>query len=327
MKRTLLLAAMLGCLGASVARADEVVIVTAGSATEHDRATVSAAVGEVARSDGWTLRAKPPSKKESESLANCQEPSAPWNCILASLRASGVQRALILTVDSRQTEYGAPMVAVLGKAIAADTQVSAVKQRQCIQCADDKLAATASELTVELLREIAVREGRTVIEVHSTPQGAQVMLDGTAVQVTNAALSTYPGKHVVILELPGFEREIREVTAERGKTTALAIDLKPSVTTGHRTTPPSRALPYTLIGAGAAAVVAGVILYAIDEDPSPSGGRTYRDTAPAGVAVGVAGLAVAGAGAFLWYRASRSRSAPAVVLRQGGAIFAWEGSF
>lgn len=326
MKRTLLLTAMLGCLGASVARADEVVIVTAGSATEHDRATVSAAVGEVARSGGWTLRAKPPSKKESESLASCQEPSAPWNCILASLRASGVQRALILTVDSRQTEYGAPMVVVLGKAIAADTQVSAVKQRQCIQCADDKLAAAASELTVELLREIAVREGRTVIEVHSTPQGAQVMLDGTAVQVTNAALSTYPGKHVVILELPGFEREIREVTAERGKTMALAIDLKPSVTTVHRP-PPSRVLPYALIGGGAAALIAGGILYAIDEDPSPSGGRTYRDTAPAGVAVGVAGLAVAGVGAFLWYRVSRSHSAPAVVLRQGGAIFAWEGSF
>src|SRR5262249_53698897 len=153
-----------------------------------------------------------------------------WNCIPATLQGSGTRRALILKVDNRQTETGAPMVVIVGKLLAADTQAFGVKQRQCIQCADDKIGAAASELAQELLREAAVREGRTVIEVHSTPTGAQIMLDGTAVQVTDAALSTYPGKHVVILDLAGFQREIREVTVERGKTAALAVDLKPSVT-------------------------------------------------------------------------------------------------
>ncbi len=305
-RRALLVVAALGSLGASPsARAGDAVIVVGGSATDHDRSTVVFAVGEAARKDGWTFRAKAPTKKESDAILGCQETSAPWNCIPLSLKGSGTERALILTVDNRQTDYGAPMVVVIGKVIAADTRIFAVKQRQCVQCADDKLGEAATELTVELLRDISIREGRTVIHVRSMPKGAQVMLDGTAVQVTDAALNTYPGKHVVILDLAGFERAIREVTAERGKTADITVELKPSVRkAGNTESRLSRALPYALIGVGAAAVVAGSILYAVDEDHSPSGGKTYHDTAPAGVAIGAVGLAVAGAGAFFWYRGS-----------------------
>lgn len=326
----ILLASILGWISSvPIAHADQAVIVIGGSATEHDRATVRAAAEAVTRNDGWSLQTKPLTKQEIESLRDCQDSSSPWTCVPTSLHASGTYHALILAVDNRQTEYGAPMVVVVGKVIATDTQAFAVKQRHCIQCADDKLGAAATDLTQELLRDIAVREGRTIVEVRSTPSGAQIILDGRPVQVTDASLNTYPGKHVVTLEKPGFQRETREITIARGKTADLAVVLQPSVATSSVHTLPhaSRVVPGALIGIGATAVVAGVILYSIDEDPGPTGGKLYWDTAPTGVAIGTVGLATAGLGAYLWYRASRAQSPPGIVVLHHGALVAWRGSF
>jgi hypothetical protein len=331
MKLSVLLAVAALCWPAvtRTAHADEAVIVTGGSATEHDRATVAAAAAAVAREDGWSLRAKPLTKKESDSLLTCQDSASPWTCVPSSLHASGTYRALVLVVDSRQTDAGAPMVVVVGRLIAPDTHAFAVKQRHCVQCADDKLGAAVADLTLELLREIATREGRTIIEVRSTPTGAQVSLDGRPAQVTDASLNTYPGKHVVVVDKPHYQREIREVTVARGKTAELAVTLQPSEsTTGDRTVhEPSRSVPVTVVAVGAAAVVAGIVLYAVDEDPSPTGGKRYWDTAPAGVALGTVGLVTAGVGAYLLYRASGSQSAPSVAVGPHGAVLTWTGSF
>lgn len=325
---TILMAAMLSWLGsARLARADEAVIVVGGSATEHDRSIVGAAIETATRDDGWTLRSKPLTKKESDSLLECHDSSSPWTCVPASLHASGVYHALIIAVDNRQADNGAPMVVITGKIVATDTQASSGKQRYCVQCADDRLTVTASDLTQELLRDLAVREGRTIIDVRSTPSGAQIVLDGRPVQATDASLNTFPGKHVLVIEKPGFQREIREIVVSRGKTAALVVALRPSGPSGISRVQPSRVVPGVLLGAGAAAIAAGVILYAIDEDPSPTGGRMYWDTAPAGVGVGVVGLATAGVGVYLWYRASQSQPAPGVVLVRHGAVIAWKGSF
>jgi PEGA domain len=325
----LFVTALSWCAATRAARADEAVIATGGSATEHDRATVAAAAEAVARDDGWSVRAKPLSKKETESLLTCQDSVSPWTCVPGSLHANGAYRALILTVDGRQTDAGAPVVVVVGKLIAPDTHAFAVKQRHCVQCADDKLGAAAADLTLELLRDIAVREGRTIIEVRSTPNGAQVSLDGRPVQVTDAALNTYPGQHVVVIEKPHYQREIREITVARGKTAELAVVLRQSETTtdDHTSSRPSRVVPFALIGVGAAAVVTGIILYAVDEDPSPTGGKRYWDTAPAGVTVGSIGLAAAAVGTYLLYRDSRTPLAPSVAVLPRGAFLTWTGSF
>ena len=57
--------------------------------------------------------------------------------------------------------------------------------------------------------------------------------------------------------------------------------------------------PRLLVGAGAAALVAGGVLYAIDQDPGGAS-PVVRNTAPAGIAVGAAGLAAFSVGLWLW---------------------------
>jgi hypothetical protein len=315
---------------ARAAYADEAVLVTGGAATEHDRAVVSAAAEAAIRNQGWSLRAKPLAKKEADAVLDCHDSASPWTCVPASLTTTGAHHVVVITTDARQAENGAPMVVVTGKVIATDTQDSASKQRRCVQCADDKLASTAADLAQELLRDIEVREGHTVIDVRSNPSGAQIMLDGRPVQVTNASLNTYAGKHVVIIERPGFEREVREVTVARGKTAELDVALRSSVPVSKPIDMTSRShlLPAILIVTGAVALGAGITLYALDQDPSPTGGRMYWDTAPAGVVVGAVGLATAGVGAYLWYRSSRtSGTTPTVAVAHHGAVFALSGSF
>jgi hypothetical protein len=100
-------------------------------------------------------------------------------------------------------------------------------------------------------------------------------------------------------------------------------------------TAPSRAgwlAPRLLVGAGAAALVAGGVLYAIDQDPGgPS--PVVRNTAPAGIAVGAVGLAAFSVGLWLWgARAGGSSPTLAIVVttthgptRWGGFI-GWRGA-
>jgi hypothetical protein len=80
-----------------------------------------------------------------------------------------------------------------------------------------------------------------------------------------------------------------------------------------------------MIGAGAAAIAAGGLLIAFDQDPSPDQ-RYYHDTAKYGVASLIAGGLVAGAGIYLWLRPG-APSAAAVAPVPGGAAIGWVGRF
>lgn len=83
-----------------------------------------------------------------------------------------------------------------------------------------------------------------------------------------------------------------------------------------------------LVGAGAAAVIAGGVLYALDEDVSPVGPQppTYFNSAKPGIALGVAGAVAIGAGVWSWTRSGHRSAVPFVSLgRSGGMIgLAWQ---
>lgn len=53
--------------------------------------------------------------------------------------------------------------------------------------------------------------------------------------------------------------------------------------------------------------------------------ESYRETARYGVAIGAAGVASIGVGAWLWWRGSRS--APTVAVGRSSAMIGWAGSF
>jgi hypothetical protein len=92
-------------------------------------------------------------------------------------------------------------------------------------------------------------------------------------------------------------------------------------------TGPSRLLPIGLWAAGGVALVAGVIMIAIDEDPNAQGVQQerYRDTATGGVVLGLAGVAALGAGTYLWRR--DRKTAPVAAVSSDGAYVGWAGTF
>jgi hypothetical protein len=92
---------------------------------------------------------------------------------------------------------------------------------------------------------------------------------------------------------------------------------------GPEPRPGGRLAPRVLVGAGAAALVAGSVLYAIDQDPAgPS--SVYRNTAPAGIAVGAVGLAAVSVGLWLW--GVRGGSSPLLAIGSSGGFIGWGGA-
>lgn len=85
-----------------------------------------------------------------------------------------------------------------------------------------------------------------------------------------------------------------------------------------------RLAPRVLVGAGAAALVAGGVLYALDQDPGATPSPTVRNTAPAGIAVGAAGLAAISVGLWLW--GARGGSSPLVAIGSSGGFIGWGGA-
>jgi hypothetical protein len=116
--------------------------------------------------------------------------------------------------------------------------------------------------------------------------------------------------------LPGGKTD--DGSAATGSTAATATDAGGS----------SRMLPYGLVGVGALALVGGVVMVAMDEDPDPTGVQTptYRDSATIGTVVGIAGAAALGVGLYLWIT-DKPSSQPIAAVSRDGAIVGWAGRF
>lgn len=83
-----------------------------------------------------------------------------------------------------------------------------------------------------------------------------------------------------------------------------------------------------LLGTGIAALLAGAMMYATDEDLYYGSGwqrEYYRDTAAAGLITGSAGIALAGAGIWLLKRNRRDPSMPIVFMTRDRGFVGWSG--
>jgi hypothetical protein len=109
------------------------------------------------------------------------------------------------------------------------------------------------------------------------------------------------------------------VIAPARRAVALAAEPEARARAGMPVAPP------LLIGAGAAALVAGGVLYALDQDPATTPARVYRNTAPAAVAVSTAGLAALGMGVWLWTARGGRPSGPTLAIGHSGAVLGWTG--
>lgn len=307
------------------------VIAIGGNAEERDRAAVSAGVTAATRVAGWQLPTKPLSKKEAAGLLHCLDPGEPWGCIPGTIDAQGIHHALVVAAEKRQSDDGSPMVVLTAKLIVTRPHALVVHQRFCEHCTDDKLTQASTELAQQLVQELAVRMGRTVLDVKSMPAGARITLDGEPVGATNMTFNTYPGSHVVIIEKAGYLTQTIPIQAEEGKTAEVSVTLHESgndqrITIDKPQPQPSRTIPLALIGTGGAAVVTAGILVYLGHQDGPNDKYVHTHATTLGIVTGLAGVAAIGAGVYLWWHGS-SASAPTVAALPRGAIVGWTRSF
>lgn len=304
-------------------------LVVGGRATEHDRTTISGAIERAVRGEGWSLPPKPPTKKEADGLLNCQDSKAPWTCVPSTISAKGIRNVFVVSVDPSQAANGAPLVVITGRLLVTEPPSFAFVQRFCEHCADDKLMEAGEELARQLIQDLAVRAGRTVVHFTSEPTTAEIILDGSKLGVTEATYETFPGKHVAMIQKSGYITEVREFAVDQGKTAELTFKLRPSAPTtdipSELTKPTrSRLVPGLLIGGGGAVtLLGGAVLYRGQQ--TESGKYTYSHATSVGLTTGLIGLGTVAAGLYLLWR--DSGSGPTASIAPGTAVVGWSGSF
>jgi hypothetical protein len=195
-----------------------------------------------------------------------------------------------------------------------------VERRFCERCTTEALATTATDLMNALAS--AAQPAAGTLRLDSVPAGAQVMIGGRAIGVTPLVHELAPGEQVVTLVLDGHELESRTVVVRAGEISTVEVPLVPVARER-----PRRVLPAVLTIGGTVALAAGITLVAIDEDPSPTGEPTIRDTAPAGVVLASAGGLAAVVGLWLWLRSGHGSSAPVASASRDSAYVGWSTRF
>jgi PEGA domain len=328
-----MLLAVLWCITGRVAHAGpgSALVLVVGKAPAKDRATVAAAVRSAARSGGWSLFEAPLSEPEATSIVGCLKAPQRWACVSPLTAGKGIERLIVVDVEPERTPEDRNALTLTEQILVAGSDVTSADRRPCPQCTDEVLARITFDLTKGLLEEAAAGTGRTRLRVMSTPPGAWITLDNTSGGLTDHTYSTFPGRHVVIVQRDGYQIETRNVDAVENQETLVAFTLRPK--DPPVVTPPTsqgtdhpHLVPGLIIGAGAAAVVVGVVLqFPPDTGKQPK----YLINAPGAIAV-VGGAAAIGVGVYLWGRATRNtapRSMPTATVTNGGGIVGWTGQF
>ena len=71
----------------------------------------------------------------------------------------------------------------------------------------------------------AAGQGTSRLRAETVPHGATLLVDGKRVGVTPASLSLAPGKHELVLSLPGYENWEGLVEMEKGAEAPLSVPL------------------------------------------------------------------------------------------------------
>lgn len=194
-------------------------------------------------------------------------------------------------------------------------------RRFCERCNEATLRSTADDLMTQLEKTVPVPTGKLVLT--TLPAGAAVAIDGKSLGDGPIDRELPQGTHQITVTRAGHRAETRTITIKAGETTSVEVTLA-AAEEGRGA---SKLLPLATIGVGAALIVAGGVMLALDQDKGPDEPEFIRDTAPAGVAMGITGVLAVGGG-VLWYRMTGSRESRPIAAVQGdGAYLGWQGRF
>jgi hypothetical protein len=200
-------------------------------------------------------------------------------------------------------------------------------RRACEACTPDVMRGIVEEMLGLVTQVSGEKRGR--VEVHSKPEGMQVLIDNENIGVTPIERDLAVGQHEIVLMHRGRrvgERTLKvqpEVTAE----ITIPVTIPKDDTVTIIQDKPSRVLPVLVLGLGVAATAGGAVLYFTSE--KDTGEKLfYRDTKPAGIGVAIGGVAVTALGAWLWFRArGATDSAPVATIDANGGTLGWSRAF
>ncbi len=342
--RTAFIVAACMALWVSAARAEPEdttgAVIVQGAVNREVSVTAKAAAATL-KEAGWQIKDVVFTEKETKAAIACLPSDLATGCASATLKSKHVARVAIfsLTLNSATKE-----LVITGRLMVPGAGRVPEGQRFCDQCTDDTLAASTRELLQDLLHQLAVASGRTVLEVITVPTGATFVVDQKPSGVTNNKVAIAPGEHVLRIEKLGYLTVERHVKGVEGATTKVEVTLEAEdpkhpvakVIPGDPKRPPpqahrSRTAPAALMIIGGVAVVGGGVLLALNESEPSAAARTeqpryYTGTiVPGGITIAAGAIAV-GAG-YLWWRHASSSTTPVLATVEGGALVGFSTSF
>lgn len=344
------------------------VVQTKGTARDKDVATE--AVTQAVTSAGWTLAARTFAPRELDELDKCPVADRPWACFSKTVRDATIRRLALLSLEAQTAPDGSPMTVVTVMVASAEQEnVAYSGRRYCQACSPGSLSKLTTAAAREVLDKMYLDSGRTYLQVKSRPAGALVEVDGKPMGVTDASFEILPGKHRVDIKHPAYPPQTRwvEATEDRTAIVTIAFDnaVAPTPTVPEDPTRaaaeareaaareearrrkekennpprPSLFVPKAVVAAGALLIAGGALAIVLDEDApgdappldeAPS--QSYRNTAPLGAGMLIAGAVVAGAGGWWWWRSSsaqpsKTHRSAALVVQPGSAAFTFSSTF
>jgi len=192
------------------------------------------------------------------------------------------------------------------------------ERRACEDCTADVMRGTVDTIMNELAAN-AGTSGR--LKISSKPAGATVVLDHEVVGVAPVERDVTPGKHQIVLMQGTREAGRRSVTLNAGETVEISIAVHVKPEERHSRIPGS-----IVLGLGIAGIAAGVTLYAASQTDDGSRYK-YVDTKPAGIGVGIGGIAATSIGLILLHNARSRDATPVVSVSAHGGMIGWARAF
>ncbi len=276
-----------------------------------------------------------------DALIKCVQKEASKECAAEFMQTTAATRAVVMRV-ARDGQGKTQTVTLTAWLVAQEGSMLVIDHGVCETCTAAKLDETSQWLLNSLIKEGEARTSKTVIAVHTKPQGASVEIDGRIVGASNLEHGVYSGPHRIVVALNGYESAVRNIDVVAGETKTLDLELTPVAPDGNTagsgakiTDPPTHSTvgPWITIGAGAAVTATGIVLL-VNHDSEPSTGAVYYERRGAPVLGAVTtGLGVAAIGAGVWWllhdrdRDGASARAPAVHVEPDRVVFVYGGAF
>ncbi len=306
-------------VAAPAARADRVVLVVGGQLKDKERDAIVQIAKTSLAAAGWQPgELDAAATKQALDCLKGKDLDAEGDCVGRRLDEQGYDLGVFVMV-SVETQDGAKTRGATALIYTRSGKLVAFEQGFCEGlCASDELEERAREVVPAATSSARAQLWPVSISVRSTPQGAVVSVDGTAVGATDMDYGLDAGDHLIRVEKNGYKPQSKEVKLDDGAHEDLDFTLtpvdgtgdtgpavhvtKPTTTTPHRS---SKLVPWAVLGGGVALVATGAILFALNQDAALDGGwrePRRRDTAALGLGFGAAGAVAASVGAYLLLR-------------------------